>query len=88
LQVNRLIRVAYGPFQLGKQPRGAIQEVPASVLAEQLGHRNAARKIGRAKAKPRPVKPGWRKGRARAARPGGGPDAKKERRRADRRGPA
>ena len=88
LQVNRLIRVAYGPFQLGKLPRGAIQEVPRSVLAEQLGQKTAARKVGRAKAKPRPVKPGWRKGRGRAARAGSGPDAKKERRRADRRGPA
>ncbi len=88
LQVNRLIRVAYGPFQLGKLPRGAIQEVPASVLAEQLGHRNAARKTGRAKAKPRPVKPGWRKARGRPGQTGSGPGAKKERRRADRRGPA
>jgi 23S rRNA pseudouridine2605 synthase len=88
LQVNRLIRVAYGPFQLGKLPRGAIQEVPPSVLAEQLGQTTAARKTGRAKAKPRPVKPGWRKARARGARSDSGPDAKKERRGADRRGPA
>ncbi len=36
LQVSRLIRVAYGPFQLGKLPRGAVEEVPGKVLREQL----------------------------------------------------
>ncbi len=35
--VTRLIRVAYGPFQLGHLERGAIEEVPAKVLREQLG---------------------------------------------------
>jgi 23S rRNA pseudouridine2605 synthase len=35
-QVSRLIRVAYGPFQLGKLDRGAVEEVPAKVLREQL----------------------------------------------------
>jgi 23S rRNA pseudouridine2605 synthase len=35
--VNRLIRIAYGPFQLGQLPRGAIEEVPRRVLREQLG---------------------------------------------------
>jgi 23S rRNA pseudouridine2605 synthase len=34
--VSRLIRVAYGPFQLGKLPPGAVEEVPAKVLREQL----------------------------------------------------
>ena len=37
LHVSRLIRVAYGPFQLGQLPRGAVEEVPAKVLREQLG---------------------------------------------------
>jgi 23S rRNA pseudouridine2605 synthase len=37
LAVTRLIRVAYGPFQLGHLERGAIEEVPAKVLREQLG---------------------------------------------------
>ncbi len=36
LQVSRLIRVAYGPFQLGLLPRGTVEEVPAKVLREQL----------------------------------------------------
>jgi 23S rRNA pseudouridine2605 synthase len=35
--VTRLIRVAYGPFQLGHLARGAIEEVPRKVLQEQLG---------------------------------------------------
>ena len=37
LQVNRLIRVAYGPFQLGSLPRSAVDEVPGKVIREQLG---------------------------------------------------
>ncbi len=35
-QVTRLIRVSYGPFQLGQLPRGAIDEVSPKVLREQL----------------------------------------------------
>jgi 23S rRNA pseudouridine2605 synthase len=37
LPVTRLIRLAYGPFQLGSLPRGAVDEVPGKVLKEQLG---------------------------------------------------
>ena len=37
LQVTRLIRVSYGPFQLGNMPSGACEVVPAKALAEQLG---------------------------------------------------
>jgi 23S rRNA pseudouridine2605 synthase len=36
LSVSRLIRVAYGPFQLGMLERGGIEEIPARVLREQL----------------------------------------------------
>jgi 23S rRNA pseudouridine2605 synthase len=36
LSVSRLIRVAYGPFQLGSLERGGIEEIPARVLREQL----------------------------------------------------
>ena len=35
--VSRLIRVAYGPFQIGSLSPGAVEEVPAKVLQEQLG---------------------------------------------------
>lgn len=37
LEVSRLIRTAYGPFQLGQLPRGAVEEVNPKVLREQLG---------------------------------------------------
>src|SRR5262249_12571518 len=37
LQVTRLIRVAYGPLQLGHLARGAVEEVPARVIRDQLG---------------------------------------------------
>ena len=37
LAVNRLIRVAFGPFQLGKLEPGAVREVPRRGLADQLG---------------------------------------------------
>jgi 23S rRNA pseudouridine2605 synthase len=37
LKVNRLIRIAYGPFQLGTLAPGAIEEIPRKVLKEQLG---------------------------------------------------
>jgi 23S rRNA pseudouridine2605 synthase len=36
LSVTRLIRIAYGPFQLGTLPRGGVQEVPGRVLRDQL----------------------------------------------------
>ena len=36
LKVNRLIRLAYGPFQLGHLPEGAAKEVPKKVLREQM----------------------------------------------------
>ena len=35
-EVTRLIRVAYGPFQLGLLPRSEVEEVPAKVLREQV----------------------------------------------------
>ena len=35
--VNRLIRVAYGPFQLGNLTKGALIEVKQKILREQLG---------------------------------------------------
>jgi 23S rRNA pseudouridine2605 synthase len=35
-QVSRLIRTAYGPFQLGSLPPGAATEVPEAILKEKL----------------------------------------------------
>jgi 23S rRNA pseudouridine2605 synthase len=37
LPVNRLIRLSYGPFQLGALERGQVEEVSRKVLREQLG---------------------------------------------------
>lgn len=37
MYVNRLIRVSYGPFQLGNLPAGEVEEVKPRVLREQLG---------------------------------------------------
>ena len=37
LYVNRLIRISYGPFQLGDLGDGALEEVPGRVLRDQLG---------------------------------------------------
>ena len=41
LQVARLIRVSFGPFQLGDLAEGAVAEVPTRVLRDQLGERLA-----------------------------------------------
>ena len=43
LKVNRLIRVSFGPFQLGELDTGAIDEVKTRTLREQLGERLIAR---------------------------------------------
>ncbi len=37
LDVARLIRLSYGPFQLGSLKKGEVKEVPHKVLKEQLG---------------------------------------------------
>jgi 23S rRNA pseudouridine2605 synthase len=42
LEVNRLIRVSYGPFQLGELEEGQVEEVKTRVLREQLGEKVAA----------------------------------------------
>src|SRR5687767_202520 len=39
LTVSRLIRVSFGPFQLGDLPPGAVEEVKTRVLRDQLGER-------------------------------------------------
>jgi 23S rRNA pseudouridine2605 synthase len=42
LAVNRLIRVSFGPFQLGDLPEGAVEEVRTRHLREQLAGKLAA----------------------------------------------
>ncbi|MCR9220551.1 MAG: rRNA pseudouridine synthase [Alphaproteobacteria bacterium] len=76
--VNRLMRVAYGPFQLGRLNAGEVEEVSPRILREQLGEakRIVPGKGGAAKAKPKPVKPGYRKGAPGKGAPGKGAPGK------------
>ncbi len=54
LTVNRLIRISYGPFQLGDLKPGAVEEVRARVLRDQLGlDKDAAGKTGTARRSPK-----------------------------------
>ncbi len=39
LEVNRLIRISYGPFQLGEIEEGQVEEIKSRVLREQLGEK-------------------------------------------------
>jgi 23S rRNA pseudouridine2605 synthase len=41
LSTNRLIRVSYGPFQLGELAVGAVREIRGKVLRDQLGEKLA-----------------------------------------------
>jgi len=57
LNVNRLIRVAYGPFQLGILEKGEAEEIKASVLRDQLGRWMTTHEEERPTRKPAPAKP-------------------------------
>jgi 23S rRNA pseudouridine2605 synthase len=37
LKVNRLIRISFGPFQLGELARGGLEEIPRKHWSQQLG---------------------------------------------------
>lgn len=76
LAVTRLIRTAYGPFQLGALPRGAVEEVPPKVLREQLGvdAPPLRERFGQPKAAPEPETPPTRPARPPKARNAGMPD--------------
>ncbi len=50
-RVNRLIRIAYGPFQLGYLPEGAVEEIPTRTLRDQLGRNETAPRV------PQPLSP-------------------------------
>lgn len=58
LQVNRLLRLSYGPFQLGDLARGEVKEIPRRTLREQLGSRlklaPAAQNTPKTKARSKP----------------------------------
>ena len=47
LKVSRLIRTAYGPFQLGGLEPGEVEEVPNKVLIDQLGRNPGTASAGK-----------------------------------------
>jgi 23S rRNA pseudouridine2605 synthase len=62
LTVNRLIRVSYGPFQLGNLKPGAVEELRSRVVRDQLGLDAGKKPQG-------PGKPTVRRSRAGKSRP-------------------
>jgi len=84
LRVNRLLRLSFGPFQLGDLPIGQVEEVRTRVLKDQLGDKLAAEanvdfaSPVREPLPPEPEAPAWaQKGgrkpaESRAPEPGGG----------------
>ncbi len=54
-QVNRLIRVSYGPFQLGGLKTGEVTEVSRKVMREQLGDMTATRRRERPRRTPKKI---------------------------------
>lgn len=83
IQVNRLIRLSFGPFQLGDLEQGLVEEVRTRVLKDQLGAalaeeagvdfespvREPISPFGKPDAAPRPDRPAGRGPRARSASP-------------------
>ena len=75
LMVNRLIRVAYGPFELTDLKPGQVDEVPPDLLAQAIGHLYAGLKgpapspKGRPPAGPKPGTKGGKPGPKAAPKP-------------------
>ncbi len=69
-EVNRLIRVSYGPFRLGELKSGEVEEIKSRVLRDQLGLEAATE--GHAEPKPKaPFKGKRKKAPPKGAAPGG-----------------
>ncbi len=79
LKVARLIRVSFGPFQLGNLPPGAVEEVKTRHLREQLGERLAARAGCDFSARLAPIPPPKGEG-AERSEAGGGHTSRSEKR--------
>ena len=68
LDVNRLIRVSYGPFQLKELGKGEVEEIPAKVIRDQIssgatgGEKTPEPSDKWAKKKAKPSKPPRKKG--------------------------
>jgi len=85
LYVNRLIRIAYGPFTLGTLPKRSLEEVDPKRLRQALGLEPKEKKQHRkgfAKAKPKANRPGSKRGfkHQREAAETGEPREKRQRR--------
>ena len=79
--VNRLIRVSYGPFQLGNLKAGEVEEVRAKILRDQLGLDREFKPISKGKPGPTTApapKPAPRRGGPRLSRPGKPPSPRKK----------
>jgi 23S rRNA pseudouridine2605 synthase len=64
-EVSRLIRVSYGPFQLGDLKAGVVEEIKAHVIKQQLGDQQASQLGFAVKSKkPAKARPSERKGEA------------------------
>ena len=57
LVVNRLIRISYGPFQLGELKAGSVEEVRPRVLRDQLGLQSPAPAGARTAVRKRKISP-------------------------------
>lgn len=80
LSVNRLIRVSFGPFQLGELPPGEVREIKGKVLRDQLGTRLAGEAgIAMPPSRPNASAAAPRKQSAGAAGKGGGRHAHRRR---------
>jgi 23S rRNA pseudouridine2605 synthase len=85
LEVNRLIRVSYGPFQLAELGEGEVEEVKTRVLREQLGEKIAVL-AGADFNRPMPGEAGGESGEAEADAPRGKKPVSKRAVIADRKG--
>ncbi|HER27321.1 MAG TPA: rRNA pseudouridine synthase [Rhodospirillales bacterium] len=58
LEVNRLIRVSFGPFSLGQMSRGQVMEISGKILRDQVIATGAGKSRGKgwARAKKKPVR--------------------------------
>ncbi|WP_299150669.1 pseudouridine synthase [uncultured Tateyamaria sp.] len=75
LVVNRLIRISYGPFQLGDLKPGAIEEVRRRILRDQVGLDTDEDNVGTARKTPK-VSRGPRKPISKPSAPRPGPQAR------------
>jgi 23S rRNA pseudouridine2605 synthase len=77
LTVSRLLRVSYGPFQLGDLEPGEAAEIKRAALKDQLGLGGGEDMTGRAKAKPKmAMRPGSRAAGKPSTNFGGKPSGK------------